>query len=107
MGWADMETLVNRTVAATFPTTVGYRDKNGVTVTFTGVFDEAFQMIETGTDGVSVVTTHPIVTCQVTDFGASTAESDGVVTINGRVFVVDSVNRLGHQDVRLTMQERD
>ncbi len=103
--WDRLEVRVNRRVAATFPTSMSYADTAGHTDSFVAVFDEQYEVLAVGTDGVVMPMTRPVVTAQIADFATTTPEADGFVTIGTRAFSVDSVERIGHHDLRLILTE--
>jgi hypothetical protein len=103
--WTRLEAAVNEVVRDTFPSTVVYTDTSAASVTFTAVLDEAFQMVETGADGISFTSTRPVLTARLADFTGVDLEAESVCVITARTFRVMDVERLGHQDVRLYLQE--
>jgi len=83
-----------------------YTDTAGKVDALEAVFDEAYQMVDTGENGAVITMTAPVLSCRLADFVNSTPQCDGQVTIGTRFFVVNSVERTGHLDCRLILSER-
>ena len=101
------EQLVNNaTVAVWGQGAIVYTDTNGDSDTIEAVFDEAYQLTDTGDGGERLTMTAPVLSCRLADFVNSTPEGEGKVQIGARRFVVNGVEKTGHQDCRLILTER-
>lgn len=105
-GWAETVAMGNRCLKDYFGTAVTYTDTTSASDTFDAIFDERFEMVTTGADGIEYTMTRPVLTVRLIDFENSTLEERAVVVIGSRTFVVDGVEQLGFQDARLILQER-
>jgi hypothetical protein len=106
MSWARTYRLGNRAAQRWYGTaSIVYTDTTGHVDTVRAIFDEAYQLVGTGEDGVEFTMTRPVLSVRYADFVNATLEADSRVVIGSRTFVVDGVERTGYEDARLILQE--
>ena len=67
---------------------------------------DVYKRQDTGDGGERLTMTAPVLSCRLADFVNSVPEGEGTVVIGARRFVVNGVEKTGHQDCRLILTER-
>jgi len=100
------QSLVNDATVAVYGEAMTYTDTEGNSEAIEAIFDEEYELVDSGDDGAELTMTTPAISCRVSDFDTTTAEIDGRLTIGSRSFVVASVERSGDGGLVLTLNER-